>query len=183
MKLLNSPDGFIVEVNPELYMIKEFANLLENRKDKKLLLKEIAYIYFFYDLSSDFQFELNEFSRHKDLIKYLDLPTDWTKDKLLNEAIDAFNYLSQSPASRLLQTAYIGADKLKSQLETMNLNERDKGGKPIWNIKQFNDTLKQIADTVESLDKAEKKFIKSQEDNSKLRGTKTKSMYEDGFKK
>ena len=32
---------------------------------------------------------------------------------------------------------------------------------------------------MESIQKAEKVFIKSQEENTKIRGTKTKSMYED----
>lgn len=183
MNLIQSKDGYNVEINPELYTIHEFAELLESRKDKKLLLKEIAYIYFFYDLSSDFQFELNTMARHDDVVRYVNLPGTWSKDKYMDNAIAAFLYLSQTPASKLLQAAYIGANKLKEQLEQLDLNERDKAGRPIWNLKQYNDTLKSLADTVDSIDKAERQFIKSQEDNSTLRGTKIKSIYEDGFRK
>jgi len=180
MKLLTSNDGFNVEINPELYAIKEFANLLESRKDKALLVKEISYIYFFYDMATDFQFETNELARNKDVIQYIGLPDDWQPDELVNEAIKAFKYLSQTVSSKLLKTAYMAINKIQEQLESINLNERDKSGKPIWNIKQIQDTINAMPMVMERIEKAEKQFIKSQEDNTKLRGTKLKSIYEDG---
>lgn len=181
MKLIKcKEDNFTLEIEPELYTIREFAELVESRKKKEgLLIKELGYIYFFADLNSDFQFQASEIERNKDLIKYLDLPSGWKRDKLLNEAIEAYRYLSQTTSSKLLQAAYLAADKIKIQLETIDLNERDRNGKPIWNLKQFNDTVKGIAETVEKLDKAEKQFIKAQEENTKLRGTKNKSVYDD----
>lgn len=180
MKLFKSNDGFTVEIEPELYQIKEFAELLESRKKNlSLLYKELSYIYFYSDMTSDFQFQTNELERHNELKHYLGLPSTWKKDKLIEEAIEAYKYLSQTPSSRLLQSAYVGAEKLKKQLEEIDLNERDKNGKPIWNIKQFNDTLKAIAQTVEELDKAEKQFIRSQKEVNKK--TKTNQSLYDGL--
>ena len=180
MKLFSCTNGFDVEVSDELYTIREFSNLVEARKkNKKLIEKELAYIYFFADMSSDFQFQTNELERHKDLIKYLDLPSGWKKDKVLEEAIEAYKYLSQSASSRLLQSVYIGVDKIKSQLESIDLNERDKGGKPVWNIKQINDTIKGLPSLMESIEKAEKQFIKSQETSTNIRNNKSKSTYDD----
>jgi len=123
-------------------------------------------------------FQTDEVLRNSELVKYLDLPRTWKKDTKMKEAIEAYKYLSQTPSSLLLQAAYIGVDKVKTQLRDIDLNERDKGGKPIWNLKQFNDTLKAVASTVEQLDKAEKQFIKSQIENDKIRGNKNKSLYD-----
>lgn len=179
MRLITSKDGYTIEIEPELYTIKDFADLLESRKkNKELLYKELAYIYFFADMSSDFQFQTNETERHKDLKKYLNLPTDWKKDKLIEEAIETYRYLSQTPSSRLLQSVYIAVDKIKTQLETIDLNERDKSNKPVWNIKQIQDTIKAMPDLMMNIEKAEKQYIKSQEENNKIRGKKETSMYD-----
>ena len=181
MKLVRcKEDNLTLEIEPELYSIKEFAELVEDRKkNNALLIKELGYIYFFADLGSDFQFQASEIERHKDLKKHLGLPLSWNRDKLLDEAISAYRYLSQTTSSKLLQSAYLASDKIIKQLENIDLDERDKNGKPIWNLKQFNETTKAIAETVRELDKAEKQFIKSQEENTKLRGTKSKSVYDD----
>lgn len=182
MKLFQSEDGMTVSIAPEAYTIKQFAELIESRKgDVTLIHKELAYVYFFADMSSDFQFQTNTKDRHYDLIKYLGLPSDWVKDKYVEEAIEAYEYLSQTASSRLLQSAYVVADKIKAQLESINLNERDKGGKPVWNIKQIQDVLKSLPSSMESIDQAEKKFIRSQVETGKLKGNRQKSMY-DGIK-
>lgn len=179
MKLIRSKDGFSIEIEPELYSIADFAKLIESRKkNESLLIKELSYIYFFTDMTSDFQFQTNEHDRHKDLKKYLDLPADWDRDRLIDEAIETYKYLSQNPSSRLLQSVYIGVDKIKSQLESINLNERDKMGKPVWNIKQFQDTVKALPMVMESISQAEKQYIKSQVESTKIRGNKAKSMYD-----
>lgn len=178
MKLISSSDGYSIEIEPELYTIREFAELLESRKkDKSLLIKELSYIYFFTDMGSDFQFQSNEIERHKDVKKYLALPDTWKKDKLIQEAIEAYKYLSQTASSRLLQSVYIAVDKIKSQLETIDLNERDKAGKPIWNIKQIQDTIKAMPDLMMNIEKAEKQFIRSQEEVNNKKKT-NKGLYD-----
>ena len=181
MKLIRvKEDNFTLEIEPELYTIKEFAELVENRKkNTSLLIKELSYIYFFADLNSDFQFQANELERHKDLIKYINLPPGWKKDKFIEDALETYKYLSQTASSRLLSSVYVSVDKIKQQLETIDLNERDKSGKPVWNIKQFQEIAQRLPLTMEAIQKAEKQFVKSQEENTKLRGTKTKSVYDD----
>lgn len=173
-------DGFTLDVNPLLYTIAEFANLIEFRsKDRKLLLKELAYIYFHTDLKSDFQFQVDANERKRDLIKYLDLDASWTVGPEVKKAIEAYKYLSQTVSSKLLATVYSIVDKIEAQLNSIDLDERDKSNKPIWNIKQIQEVAQRLPYVMESIDKAEKIYIRSQEDNTKIRGTKTKSLYED----
>lgn len=179
MRLLKSKDGYSIEVEPEIYAIGDFAKLAEaRRKNLDLLYKELAYIYFFCDMSSDFQFQTNEAARDAELKKYLDMPTGWKRDDLVSSAMETYIYLSQTASSRLLQGVYIAVDKIKAQLESIDLNERDKGGKPIWNIKQIHDTIKGMPDLMMNIEKAEKQFIKSQKENGKLPGNKQRSLYD-----
>lgn len=179
MKLFKCTDGFNVEIDPMLYGISEFAELLESRKKNlDLLKKELHYIYFFADMSSDFQFNVDERLRHNDLIKYTNLPATWKKDKLIEDAIDAYKYLSTSISSELLQSVRISVDKIKKQLETIDINERDKMGKPIWNLKQFQEIANKLPETMASIDKAEKQYIKIQEENNVIRNNKTKNPYD-----
>lgn len=181
MKLITvKEDGFTLDISPEVYLIGEFAELINSRgKNKDLLLKEIGFIYFFADLGSDFQFQTDEYIREKDLIKYLGLEYDWKPDDKVKTAIEAYRYLSQTVSSKLLSGVYIVVSKIEEQLKKIDLNERDKSGKPVWNIKQIQEVAQKLPDVMESIQKAEKVFIKSQEENTKIRGTKTKSMYED----
>lgn len=182
MKLVELDSEWNPIINPELFLIECFEELrIDRQKDKDLLIKEIGYIYFFYNLKSDFQFQTNKKERHKDVKRYVGLPDDWEIDDLLGRCIDTYLYLSQSVSSKILQTAYMSVDKLKEQLEAIDLNERDSNNKPIWNIKHYSDTTKVIPDLLETIQKAEKAYLKGEQENEKLRGNKLKTLYEDGF--
>ena len=183
MKLIELDSEYHVIINPELFLIDCFVELRDDRKDPKLLLQEIGFIYFFYDLKSDFQFQTNKKERLKDVKKYVKMPPGWEVDDKLQECINTYNYLSQTVSGRLLSNAYLSVDKINDQLNLMDLNERDKMGKPIWNIKQFADTTKLIPQLMETLEQSELAYIKGQEKNDKLRGNKIKTLYEDGFNK
>lgn len=184
MKLFKCEDGYRVDVSPELYLISEFDALLTNREnDKDTLLKELGYIYFMHDVESDFMSQTNNGMRHDEIVRYLNLPSGWKVDHLLQKAIEAYLYLSETLSSKLLTTARKSVDKLNIQLDKLDLDERDKSGKPIYNLKQFNDTVTQLPNTMEALDKAEKMYIKGVAEKGKLKGNKDKKIFEDGFGK
>ena len=130
------------------------------------------------DMASEFQFQVNIYERQREVKKYMNLPLDWEPDEIVLEAIEAYKYLSQTPASRLLESAYIASEKLKSHIESIDLNERDRNSKPVWNIKQYNDILAMLPKTLESLDNAEKQYIKMQETKTKIRKNKEKTLYD-----
>ena len=183
MNLFELDDTYNVIFNPEVFLLKDFQVLRDSRKDIDLLYKEMAFIYFDCDLRSDFQFQINTEKRRKDIIKFLHLPEKWEPDKYLKACMDVYKYLSQSPSSGLLETAYLLASKIKQQLEDIDLNERDKSNKPVWDIKKINDTTKQLPELMESIRKAEAEYLKGQYENDKLRGDKVKTLYEDGFER
>lgn len=182
MKIFDLDDAYNVIFSPELFLLKDFRDLRDDRNDVELLYKEIGFIYYFADLGSDFQFELDLKAREKDIKRFVGLPDDWEKDELIETCIKVYNYLSQSVSSRLLESAYLGVDKFVEQIRAIDLNERDKANKPIWNQKQIMDMMKNIPDLLETVKQAETEFLKNQEKETKIRGDKLKTLYEDGFK-
>jgi hypothetical protein len=181
MKLIDLDDNYNVVLDPEVFLLKDFQALRDDRKDPERVLAEIGYLYFFFNPRSEFQFQTDKQERHKDVLKRVGLPEDWTIDAIMQACIDTYLYLSQTISGKLLESAYLTVDKIKDQLNKIDLNERDKSDKPIWNIKQIVDTSKVIPQLMETIRESEKAYIKGQAENDQLRGNKIKTLYEDGF--
>ena len=185
IKLIKSTDGFNLDIEDELWFIWAFKCYLENRlKDKKngkeLILKELGYLYFYYNPESDFMSQTDDGARNLEVLQYVNLPINWKPDKLFEDCVKA--YLGpEDLTDKLLKTARFATDKLNNQLKKIDLDERDKSGKPIYNLKHFNETIKQLPDTMEALDKAEKMYIRNKAEKNNLKGGKEKSIYEDGI--
>src|SRR5690606_19311915 len=102
--------------------------------------------------------------------------SDWDIDNYLQKVIDMYMESQEKEDSyALLKTLYNMVEKIKVQLDNIDLNERDKNDKPIWNIKIINDTVKGMPELMESLKKAENEFIKAQK---KGINSKTGSLYD-----
>lgn len=183
--LIKTEDGFNLDIADELWFIWEFKVFLEDRlKDKKngkeQVLKELGYLYFYNNPESDFTSQTNDILRHDEVLIYVNLPQNWKPDALFNNITKAYMGVD-SLADKLLKTARLATDKLNTQLGKIDLDERDKSGKPIYNLKQFNETIKQLPDTMEALNKAEKAYINNKAEKTNIRKGKEKSIYEDGI--
>lgn len=185
LTLIKTDDGFNLDIADELWFIWEFKVFLEDRlKDKKngkeQILKELGYLYFYYNPESDFASQTNDSLRHDEVLQYVNLPNNWKADKLFENIVSIYNGV-ETLTDKLLKTARLATDKLNIQLAKIDLDEKDKSGKPIYNLKQFNETIKQLPDTMEALDKAEKMYIRNKAEKTNLKGGKEKSIYEDGI--
>ena len=183
MKLFELDDTYNLIFKPEVFLLKDFKDLRDDRNDVEVLYKELGYIYYFCDLKSDFQFEMNPLKREEDIKRYVGLHPDWKPDELLNTCMDVYFYLSKTVSAMLLESAYMMVDKFTKQNKKIDLNERDKNNKPIWNQKQIMDMAKGIPELLETVSQAEATYLKNEEKETKLRGDKLKTLYEDGFKK
>lgn len=183
MKLFELDESYNLIFHTELFLLKDFRDLRDDRNDVGILFKELGYIYYFCDMKSDFQFEINPLKRKEDIKRYVGLDKSWEPDDFINTCMDVYDFLSQSVGTRLLETAFLTVDKFTAQIKRIDLNERDKNGKPIWNQKQIMDMAKNIPDLLELVEKAEAQFVKDQGKETKLKGNKVKTLYEDGFKK
>lgn len=182
MKLFNLDDTYTVTFEAEIFLLDSFKKLKESRKkDISKLYKEMSYIYFFCDMSSDFQYQPDEKLRTIDIKKYVKLPEKWKPDAILESCIETYNHLSQTISSKLLKSVYIAVDKVGLHLETVDLTERDKNMKPVFNQKDVIASVKQIPDLLKAIRQAESEYVKNKEINEKLRGGKIQTMYEKGF--
>ena len=182
MKLFNIDDQYNLIFEPEVFLIHDFAELKKSRKDVKLLRKELGYIYFYCDLSSDFQRNLDPDSKKEDIKKFVKLPVKWEPDAKVKKCMEVYRYLSKTIASELLETAYRAVDKLKRHIDTLDLNERNpQTNAPIWNPKVIQDMVKGLPDLLKSVQQAEAEYIKGVEESDRLRGDKIKTFYEDGI--
>jgi len=180
MKLFSCDDGFNVVIEPEILLLKDFNFLYTDRKgDENLILKELAYIYFMHEASSDFQQQTNEAERSKEVIRHVNLPTGWEPDEYMTTCCETFLELSETMTSGLLKDTYAMVQKIRNELKAIDLGEKDKMGKPVYNLKQIIETSKQIPLLMETLNKAEIEYVKGQAEANLNKGSKTKSAYED----
>jgi hypothetical protein len=180
MKLFSCEDGFSVVIEPEILLIKEFHDLYMDRKaNENLILKELAYIYFMYEISSDFQQNGNEEERSLEVVKHTNLPSTWIPDEFIIACSEVYVTRSETMTSGLLKDTYGMVQKIREELKLINLSEKDKMGKPVYNLKQIIETTRLIPGLIAELNKAEKEYVKGQAEVNKNKGSKTKTMYED----
>lgn len=179
MRLLKY-EGYNLTFEPELLTLKVFKKLYQRdrTKDKNKFIQELAYIYFFSDPRSDYQFLTDEEDRSKAIIEGEGLPEDWKVDNLLQEAIDY--YKSFLPTSvLLLEDTRAAVDKLRKLLREIDLEKLDDKGKPIYTLNTVVAAIKQVPMLVKDLDEAEKAIARELVQNDKIRGNMEKAMYED----
>lgn len=180
MKLFKCGDGFTVEIEPEILLIREFNELYVDRKgDEAIIKKELAFVYFFNDPVSDFMYEANPELRMPDVIKHVGLDPSWTPDAFVKACEEVYREKTETTSSILLATTRRMSQKIREEMEEINLSEKDKSGKPVYDIKKFIESAKAIPGLIEVLIKAEKEFIQGQKDQSKNKGSKKKGIYED----
>ena len=173
-----------VTFSPEALILIPFKILWDRdkTKNKKIAISELSYVYFMCDYKSDYADIIDEFKRSKEIISVLVLPEKWKPDENVMKAMQFYKERSKGMIMHLYEAATILLDQIVKFAKEVDLNERDDKGKPIHNLKQINDVVKQLGDSVESVQNLEK-MVKAELTNNKDKiGSKTKSMFEDGFK-
>ena len=97
-------EGYKVNISPEAMMLKPFKEIYDRdkskSKDKAFL--ELAYIYFYCDPRSDYQYIIDPIDKDKAIREGLDL-LKWKPDKKITEAIEFYNsFKSTSSLERFI---------------------------------------------------------------------------------
>ena len=177
---LFSFEGYQVNVEPEALLLAPFKAIWsrDKSKTKHKAQQELAFIYFMNDPRSDYQYIVDEEERAKEIIKGLGMPEDWKADAVIKRASDFYN--SFKPASAgLLEDTKVAVNKLRQLLRNIDLEEKDDKGKPVYTLNTITATIKQIPGLVKDLDEAERTLSKDILEESKARGSQSKSLYED----
>lgn len=173
-------ENYKVTVSEEALMLKPFKVLWDRdkSKNKDKVMMELAYIYFFCDPRSEFQYLTDVEDRDKAIKEGQGYPADWEPDDKVKEAMAYYDTFKPT-AALLLEDTKFAIDKLRKFLKEMDLNQVDDKGKPVYTLNTFTSTLKQIPVLIKELDSAEKALIKEIEQDEKVRGSAEKALYED----
>lgn len=176
--------NYNVIFEPVAMMIDEFKAIREkNKGDDDLTLKEMSYVWFFTDIRSDFQNAIDEYERKEDVKHSISLPKDWEPSKEVLNAIDFYKEHNRTPSSGLYEASMITAQYVENKLKNPKalLEELDARGNPIYKLGDVTKLLKDVPDIMKRLHEARIQVIKEIDEQSQLKGGKSKAMFEDGI--
>ena len=161
-------------MSPEALMLKPFKKLWtrDKSKSKEKVMEELAFLYFFCDIRSDYQYIVDEEERMEAVKKGIGLSDSWVPDAAIKAAIALYKTFD-SVAVRLLRIAYDGIDKVQKALTDLEPDDTK-------SLKDYIAVLKMIPDVVSSLKDAEKAIVEDN-DFGEAAGAIEKGMFEDGL--
>lgn len=171
----------------DVFLIKEFKALCETVRcrvpgdtrgaEKLRALKELTYIYLVYDWKTPY----SEYSlKEKEEAALLDSGIDpkWLEDPLFQTASKKYQDLQDSRILRLLNSAYKAVDELRLYFDTLDLQERDMNGRPIFQTKNVISEISSLGKTVEGLQQLQFMVMKEREKQNDLRGETLPGMFD-----
>lgn len=175
-------EGYKIIISEEALALKPFKVIWTRDKSptKDRAISELAFVYFFADPRSDYQFIVDEEERVKMIKEGEGMPEKWVVDKQITEAIE-FYHQFKSTAALLLESTRTLVDKLTKQMKEIDMNATDDKGKPIYALNVYTNTIKQIPELVRAIDDAERAVNAEAAQNTKMRGQGEKTIMEDGF--
>lgn len=181
-----SRENYEVTFTPELLMIEVFKKIItrDKSKDKSIAKKEIAFIYFFVDIKSDYMYITDKNARIKEIKNDLHLPDIWKIDKDIQEALDLYEERSTTVNTSLYKSACIAAMEISEYLKTTKalLEERTDKGSAVTNINTITGALAKVPSIMRDLSAAQTEVIKEQKiTEGRSKGSRTFNIFEDGL--
>lgn len=171
-----------VEVNePDILLIKEFAALWEQERNKcgadpegKFRLRafrELQYIYLMLNWKSPYA-DYTEQERHQEALKDACITESEWNDPIFRAACRKYKELQNASRSlKLIKSAQSVVDKFTDYFDSIDLTERDElTGKPIWKTKDIMSEMQSVSKVIEELKNLEYMYKKEQEAQSDVRG-------------
>lgn len=188
----NNVSGKIELEKPEILLVKEFAELMNNERNKckedktgeKHLraFREFTYIWLALDWQSLYS-NYSEQERHQEALKDSGLSEDEFNDPSFRAACRKYRALQESNRTiRMLHAAQKTVDKFTDYFETIDPQERDvQTGKPIYKVKDIMSEISQLSKVNEELKILEGQVKKELAEESKLRGGAIEGFTPQGF--
>jgi hypothetical protein len=167
-----------VIITPQALLIPEFKTIWDN-KDEDVAIKELSYVYFIADYNSPYALSLSPEALAEIVAKDFMKDVNYDPPPHVQEAINRYKSLQETPAMHLLDASLITVHNLITYLKSVDLQERDKGGKPIYKPNDVVSALSKIGNVVESLTKVREQVEKEQTKTGTLRGQRMKGNRED----
>lgn len=176
-------EGYRVVISEEALILKPFKTIWKRDKSstKEKALAELGFIYFFCDPRSDYMFIIDEEDRKNQIIEQEGLTPKWKPDKTVLEGITLYKYLTQTASSLLLEDTKAVIEKVRNQLKEIDLTQTDEKGRPVYTLNTVVSTIKQIPQLSKELIEAERLLGREIDENTRMRGSGAKKLFEDGF--
>lgn len=171
----NNASGLVELNEPEILLIKEFSDLISDKRDstkskKSRAFREFTYIYLAIDWKSPYK-DYSEQERHKEALRDAELTEEEFNDPLFRAACRKYKELQNSTRSiRMLKAAQKTIDDSIDYFSTIvDLNERDINGKPIFKMKDIISEISNLHKMHEELVILENQVKKEISETSKVR--------------
>lgn len=174
-------EGYEVKVSPEALTLTPFKKIWERDKSKTKdrATQELSFLYFYCDPRSDYQYIIDDTDRLEAVKDGEGLPKSWKPDALVTAAISFYNSFDTASAM-LLRAAREGVDKVQKVMRDIDLNQKDKNGKPLMTVKDYVSVLKMIPEVASMLQDAEK-AINEENEYGEAKGAIEKTLFDDGL--
>jgi hypothetical protein len=166
-------------ITAEALLIPQFKKIwdMDKSKDKGQAIKELSYIYLTTDYKSiyaSFPHDIKIDTVSKDLFK-----TSYKPSKEVLEGIEKYEELQDSFNMQFLKSAKFAAEKNMQYFRSVDYEERDIKGNPVYKIKEVQAALKDCGGVIDTLDKLMDKVAKEQKlSESRSRGGGEGSFFE-----
>jgi len=179
----------IVVINePDILLIKEFQDIWTNDRnkckedktgEKKLrAFRELTYIYLAIDWRSPYK-EWSEKERHELALIDAKITQEEFDDEIFRSACRKYKALQEtSKIGLLLQSQLSLIERMRIYYDTMDFDERDSNGKPIFKMKDIQGEVAAMAKTIEGINALMELHKKEQEQENALRGDHEAGMFD-----
>lgn len=178
MKLFELSNWNVI-ISEEAYMLKPFKVIIDKdkSKNKEVALKELAFLWFYTDIKSDYNYLLNEKEKAEEIKKDLNLDPKWTISEDLKKAIEFYKERTTTVSSVILNNSLFIANKLSNEMR----KAVEEGDLSINDIEKISKGLTQMPNIVSSLQKLEQTVLKEINEKTDKVGSQTKALFEDGL--
>lgn len=179
--LFDNANNKVIINEPEVLLIKEFAALWTNERNKtkedpkgiykSRAYRELTYIWLMIDWASPYS-DYAEQDRHQACLQDANLSEDEWADPVFRAACRKYRDMqNESRALKLIKAAQGVVDKITDYFDTIDLSERDPNtGRPIWKTNDVMKEMQSVSKVVDELKSLEYMYKKEQEEETGVRG-------------
>lgn len=168
----------------ECFLIKPLRQLYnaDRSKGKEKFMQQLSVLYFMADPRSSYNY-VTDLKERLEMIKEQEgLDADFKIDDKLKEAMEIYKKHTITTSTLLLEDARAAVDKVRTFLKTVNLEAKDKNGKPVYTVNTITAAIKQLPQLAKDLQETEKIVTKEVEVVGRARGgNERKKAFEDGI--
>ena len=179
----------IVINEPEILLVKEFADLWTNErnackedpegKQKLRGFRELVYIYMAIDWGAPGSKDTPA-NRHKYAMEASGLTEEEYNDPIFRAACRKYRELQDgsSTVGPLIQTFRNKLHEIQLFIESIDYNERNDSGMPVFKIKETMDAIQQLSKVTQSIKVLEAEYKEELQEASGLRGDMTPGLFD-----